>query len=256
MVVRQEKWWSSQLQRPMPIAIYGHFGFPLLLFPTAMADFLEYERFGLIEVLRPWIEQGVCKVYTIDSINADSWLNPAVPGSERIRRHKAYNRYVVDEVVPFIEADCRGRVPIITGGASLGAFHAANLFFQRPDRFAGTIALSGVYNLQAYSGGYFDEDCYFNSPVHYVANLDDAYWLPLLRQRQQIYLACGQGAYERPEATVEIATILAAKGIPHVMDLWGPEYAHDWPTWRAMMPHYVECIARGDLWQQWLRQSA
>lgn len=239
---RQEGWWSPHVQRPMPIAIYGHFGFPILLFPTAMADFLEYERFGLIESLRPWIEQGVCKVYTINSVNADSWLNPHIPPRERIVRHIAYNRYVTEEVIPFIHADCRGHILVLTAGASLGAFHAANLFFQRPDLFAGTIALSGVYDLQAYSGGYFDEDCYFNSPVHYLANLNDGYWLPLLRRRQWIFLACGQGPYERPEATLQLSSILTAKGVPHVADVWGAEYAHDWPTWRVMMPHYVERV--------------
>mgnify|MGYP001773151007 CR=1 FL=1 len=224
----------------MPIAVYGHFGVPILLFPTAMADFLEYERFGLVEVLTPWIERGVCKLYSVNSVNAESWLHPELPPRERILRHIAYNRYVVEEVVPFIAADCRGPVPIVTAGASLGAFHAANLFFQRPDLFAGTIAMSGVYNLQVYSGGYFDEDCYFNSPVHYLANLADDYWLPLLRCKQHIYLACGQGAYERPEATLELSDILTAKGIPHRAELWGPEYPHDWSTWRAMMPQYVE----------------
>ncbi|MEN3027033.1 MAG: esterase [Chlorobiota bacterium] len=237
---RVEEWWSPQLGRRMPVAVYGHFGVPILLFPTAMADFLEYERFRLIEVLWPWIEQGVCKLYTINSINADSWLHPTLPPRERILRHMAYNRYVVQEVVPFIVADCQGPQPIITSGASLGAFHAANLFFQRPDIFAGTIALSGVYDLQVYSNGYFDDDCYFNSPIHFLPNLNDDYWLPLLRQRRHIYLACGRGAYERPEATLQLSAILSAKGIPHTVEVWGPEWPHDWQTWRAMMPRYVE----------------
>ncbi len=240
MQKRTDSWWSPHLSKPMPIAVYGHFGVPILLFPTAMADFLEYERFGMVEVLRPWVEQGVCKLYSINSVNAESWLNPHIPPRERILRHVAYNRYVTEEVVPFIYADCRGRVPIVTAGASLGAFHAANLFFQRPDLFEGTIAMSGVYNLQAYSNGYFDGDCYFNSPVHYLPNLNDEYWLPLLRAKRHIYVACGRGAYERPEATEELAGILAAKAIPHVVEIWGPEHPHDWGTWLAMMPHFVE----------------
>lgn len=239
---RTESWWSPRLEKPMPIAVYGHFGVPILLFPTALADFLEYERFGVVEALIAWIERGVCKLYTINSVNAESWLHPTLPPRERILRHLAYNRYVTEEVVPFIEADCRGKVPIITAGASLGAFHAANLFFQRPDLFEGTIALSGVYNLQAYSNGYFDDDCYFNSPVHYLPNLSDTYWLPLLQRKRHIYLACGQGAYERPEATLELSAILTAKGIPHAAHIWGPEYPHDWQTWRAMMPYYVEQV--------------
>ncbi|MDW7996059.1 MAG: alpha/beta hydrolase-fold protein, partial [Bacteroidota bacterium] len=178
MQARCDTWWSPHLQKTMPIAIYGHYGTPILLFPTAMADFLEYERFGLVEVLRPWIEHGVCKLYAVNSVNAESWLNPHVAPRERILRHIAYNRYVTEEVMGFIRADCYGSVPVITAGASLGAFHAANLFFQRPDLFAGVIAMSGVYDLRVYSDGYFDDDCYFNSPVHYLPNLSDEYWLP------------------------------------------------------------------------------
>ncbi len=236
-------WWSPATERTLRIAVYGHWGIPILMFPTAMADALEYERFGLVEALRGWLEGGRCKLYCVDSLNAESWLAPPeVPPAVRSQRHRAYNRYITEEVVPFIYAHCRGRQPILTAGASFGAYHAANLFFRRPDLFVGVIAMSGEYNLLAYTGGYMDEECYFNSPVHYLANLDDHVWLPLLRSRPQQYFVSGQGAYERPEATLELSRILSSKAIPHVAELWGAEWAHDWPTWRAMMPVYLERV--------------
>ncbi|MBA4168197.1 MAG: esterase, partial [Chitinophagaceae bacterium] len=68
-------WWSPALQKEMPVAVYGHYGFSLLLVPTAGADFLEYERFQLIEALRPFTEAGKVKIFSIDSINNDSWMN-------------------------------------------------------------------------------------------------------------------------------------------------------------------------------------
>ena len=46
-------WYSPRLQREMPIAVYGNYGFALLLVPTAAADYLEYERFQLIDALAP-----------------------------------------------------------------------------------------------------------------------------------------------------------------------------------------------------------
>ena len=38
-------WYSHNLNMDMPLVAYGHAGYPLLMFPTAAADYLEYERF-------------------------------------------------------------------------------------------------------------------------------------------------------------------------------------------------------------------
>jgi esterase/lipase superfamily enzyme len=29
------------------------------------------------------------------------------------------------------------------------------------------------------------------------------------------------------------------KGIWYELDVWGPEWSHDWPTWRNMLPQYL-----------------
>ena len=141
--------------------------------------------------------------------------------------------------MPFIFRDCDGQVPIITSGVSLGALHAANTLFRRPDVFDGTIAMSGIYDLKEYSKGYFDEDCYFNSPTDYLPNLTDQYWLNLLRSKHHIHILTGSGNYEDPGASLEIGNILQSKGISHDLDVWGGDYTHDWPTWRAMLPHVI-----------------
>jgi len=49
----------------------------------------------------------------------------------------------------------------------------------------------------------------------------------------------GQGAYERPEYSRELSGLLASKGIPHELDIWGYDMPHDWPTWRAMTRYYI-----------------
>ena len=71
-------WFSDRLQKEMPIAVYGHYGFSLLLVPTAAADFLEYERFQLIQAISPFIDSGKIKVFsmifqTAHSIVAVRW---------------------------------------------------------------------------------------------------------------------------------------------------------------------------------------
>lgn len=234
------KFYSPILNKEMDIVAYGDYGFALLLFPTAAADFLEYERFQLIDTLKPYIEGGKCKVYSINSINNESWLNDTMSPQDKATRHQQFNEYVVNEVVPFIYKDCNGQVPIITSGASLGALHSANTFFRRPDIFKGTIAMSGSYDLTDYSKGYFDETCYFNSPVHYLPNLEDENVLNELRNSNHIHILTGQGNYENPIGSEILSAILNAKGVPNDLEMWGFDVPHDWPTWRKMLPYIIE----------------
>jgi esterase/lipase superfamily enzyme len=235
------KWYSPNLNKEMEIVVYGHFGYALLMFPTAAADYLEYERFHLIDTISHFINNGKLKAFSINSINNESWLNNNMYPAHKAIRHQQYNRYVVEEVVPFIHHHCRGLVPIITTGASLGALHAANSFFRRPDIFSGTIAMSGSYDLKSYTKGYYDENVYFNSPVDYLPNWNDEYMLNNLR-RGKIVIATGQGSYEDPNASIHLSNILNSKGVRHWLDLWGYDMPHDWPTWRKMLPYFLSYI--------------
>ena len=232
------KWWSPNLNKDMEIAVYGHYGYALLMFPTAAADFLEYERFQLIDCIASFINDGKLKAFSINSINNESWLNRNMHPSHKAIRHQQYNQYVTEEVVPFIKRHCSETVLIITTGSSLGALHAINSFFRRPDLFAGTIAMSGNYNLKYYTNGYYDDNCYFNSPVDYLPNCNDENILNQLRHKS-IIIASGQGAYEDPDSSRRLSDILNAKGISHWLDLWGHDITHDWPTWRKMLPYFL-----------------
>jgi len=233
-------WYSPSLQKEMPVAVYGHYGFALLLIPTAAADYLEYERFQLIDAIRPYIESGKVKVFSIDSINNESWMNRQMEPRHQAIRHQQWNEYVFNEVIPFIKTHTSADTPIIVSGASFGALHSANLFFRRPDLINGCLAMSGVYDLTEYTHGYFDEDVYYNSPAHYLPNLSDHGVLEQIRKSQHIHFLSGSGAYEDPDASRRIAGILYNKGIWYELDIWGPDMKHDWPTWRSMLPHYLE----------------
>jgi len=236
---RLDGWHSPSLNKHMEIVTYGHYGIALLLLPTAAADFLEYERFQLIDALKPLIDSGKIKVFSVNSINSESWLNSKMHPRHKAMRHTQFNDYIHNEVVPYIKTHTSDETPIVISGASLGALHSANLFFKRPDLFGGLIAMSGNYDLATYTKGYHDEDVYFNSPMQYLPNLNDDHYLPMLREKKHIYLLTGSGDYETPEATQSFAALLKAKGIPHELYVWGPDMAHDWPTWRAMLPHYL-----------------
>jgi esterase/lipase superfamily enzyme len=238
---RIDRWRSPALGLEMPIVTYGHAGHPVLLFPTAAADFLENERFWLVKAIEPLIMAGRIRVFSIDSINRLAWMDRKLPVPEQARRQALYSRYIEDEVVPFMRHIVgHGTVRAVTTGASFGCFHAANALFRRPDLFSGVIGMSGFYDLSGgYFKGYSDDNCYFNNPMWYVANMEGEA-LTMLRERSSITLVAGQGAYEKPEATERFHDVLDAKGIPHVFDKWGHDVNHDWPWWRKMLPHYLE----------------
>jgi esterase/lipase superfamily enzyme len=232
-------WFSPQLQKEMPIAVYGHYGFALLLIPTAAADYLEYERFQLIESLAPFVLSGKVKLFSINSINNESWMNDHIDSRQKSIRHQQFNNYVIEEVIPFVKNCTSAETPIISCGASFGALHAMNLFLKRPDLLNGVLGLSGVYDLTEYTKGYFDDDVYFNSPQHYLPNLADHSLLEQIRRSNHIYLFSGSGAYEAPNAARSFASILYNKGINYELDIWGSEWPHEWHTWRAVLPNII-----------------
>ena len=233
-------WYSPALQKDMPVVTYGDYGFALLLVPTAAADYLEYERFQLIDTLAPFINSGKVKVFSVNSINTESWLNKEMQSDHKAIRQNQFNEYVYNEVIPFIKNSTSNETPIITCGASFGALHSMNLFLKRPDLINGVIAMSGVYDLTEYTDGYFDDQVYFNSPMHYIKNLEDHYMLEQIRSSNHLHILTGSGAYEDPNASKAFAGLLYSKGINYELDVWGEEWKHDWPTWRAMLPVYFE----------------
>lgn len=233
-------WYSPALQKEMPVVVYGHYGFALLLIPTAAADFLEYERFQMIETMRPWIEAGKLKVYSVNSINTESWMNYQMEGSHKAIRHNQFNDYIYNEVVPFIRNTSSSDTMIYTCGASFGALHSMNLFLKRPDILNGVIAMSGVYELTEYTRGYWDEQVYFNSPMHYIPNLADHHTLEQIRKSPHIHIVTGSGSFEDPSSSGRFGKVLYDKGIHYNLDIWGEEWPHDWQTWRTMIPVYLE----------------
>lgn len=232
-------WHSSRTNRDMPIVTYGHYGFALLLIPTAGADYLEYERFGLINTIAPFIDAGKVKVFSINSMNKESWMNYEMWGAHKAINHNNFNHYVFEEVIPFIRSNVGNDTLIFTCGASFGALHSMNLFLKRPDIINGVVAMSGVYDLTEYTRGYWDEQVYYNSPVHYVPNLHDNWYLDKIRASHHIHILSGSGDYEAPDENRRFSEILWSKGIWHDLEIWGPDIKHEWSTWHKMLPHVL-----------------
>jgi esterase/lipase superfamily enzyme len=235
-------WYSERLYRDMPLVAYGHYGTPVLMLPTAAADFLEYERFQLIDSVRPWIDAGKAKLYSVNSVNTLALLNEHASPQEKVAWLNRYDGYITEEVLPFIRQDCGGGdvKPLILG-ISLGAYLAGNIFFRHPHLFSGALLLSGSYDIRAYMGGMYNTDVYFNNPVDFLSQMRDGPELHELRHGgKKIVIFTGQGSYEAPDRSRRLSNILTAKGIPHWLDVWGHDVSHDWPWWRKCVPHYFE----------------
>ena len=224
----------------MGVQVYGHWGPPVLVFPTSAGDEHEYEGQGMIRGLAHHIEAGRVKFYCVDSTNNDSWLDDSAHPRHQSWIQAMYDAYIVNEVVPFIRNDCQSPdLRITTTGSSFGAYHAANTLFKHPDAFERCLALSGVYDLSRYADGDTDENFYFNNPAHYMANLNDERTIADLRNCD-IRLATGHGPWEDSEPTYQMSEILHARSIPHSVDDWGAMGGHDWPYWKYQMDQYIQ----------------
>ena len=233
------RWYTGRLGREMDILVYGHYGSPIVVFPTSGGDQREYEGQGMIDALGHHIDAGKVKLYCIDTANNQSWYDRSAHPRHRSWVQVMFDEYVASELVPFIESHCQSPgIGITTTGASFGAYHAVNTLFKHPDKFRRCLALSGVYDIRKFMDGDYDDNFYFNNPMDYVANLSDPWYYHHLRQ-DDIRLATGNGPYEDSGPTRRFSDLLHRKGIPHSLDDWGPDGGHDWPYWKKMMNEYI-----------------
>jgi len=232
---------SSHLNREMPFKIYGHAGKPMLVFPSSGGSFHEYDDFGMIDAIWPFIEYGDITVYTADSIDAESWLNHGLHPHDKAVVHNNYDNYIIHELLPLIKYHSDWQGGLIATGASMGAYHAVNFYLRHPDAFDTAVALSGIYDARFFTGDYMDKEVYLNSPVDYLRELGDEWYLNHYRKNNLI-ISAGQGRWEEDTLrdTRLLDTIFAEKGLPAWFDYWGYDVDHDWPAWRDQMPYFLQ----------------
>jgi esterase/lipase superfamily enzyme len=225
------------------VVAYGHWGRPLLAFPSERGAATDWERFGMVEAIAPLLDAGRVKLYCVTSYDAASWHDHSLPLEERARRHEVYERWIAGDVAAWIRADCAGEPEILLAGCSFGAYHAANFALRHADLFPFAVCMSGVYDVSVVGGGWERGDAvYFQNPMDYVANLHGDH-LDWLRSRVSLQLVCGQGQWEDTtgalDSTRRFADLLAEQGIRHDLDLWGHDVPHDWPSWARQLAHHL-----------------
>ena len=234
------RWRSPRLGQDISLVRWGHLGQPVLLFPTAGGDAEEAERMGLVGAVAPLLEAGRVKLYACDSLAGRALADKVGSEAHRCWMLNAYQDYVASEVVPAIRTDCRDDgIEPIAAGASIGAFMAVAVACRYPHLFRAALGMSGTYDLEKLLGFRGNEDFYFSSPLAFLPNLGDEAILHRLRQRF-VLLAFGQGRWENPDEAWRMADVLGAKGVPNRVDPWDARYDHDWPTWREMLPIYLD----------------
>ena len=220
--------------RHMHMWRFGHYGSPLLAFPSASGMAHEWQVHGMVEALSDLIEGGKLKLYCTESNVAEAWTCRDADPAWRIQRHMDFERYIVDELVPLIRDDCETRdIPVAVSGTSLGAYYSANFSLKHPETFRYALCLSGRYDVSWLTGGFVNQDIYFNNPLSYLSGLegDD---LERVREHAHLVLVCGQGKWEdgNIEDTNRLADSLTEKGISHQRDVWGHDVSHEWEWWR------------------------
>jgi esterase/lipase superfamily enzyme len=238
---REFELWSDELGVAGRIIVHGTYGRPLIAFPSQQGDVADWERGGMVDAVQWLINEGRVKVYSVASNDTESWFS-GVSLEDAARRHDAYERWLVERVVPFIWEDCDGFQEILLTGCSFGAYHAANFALRHAELFPAAICMSGVYDLSGVAGGERGMAAYFHDPMAYVGNLHGDH-LEWLRRQLTLVLVCGQGMWEDTtgslEGTRRFGAKLAEKGLRHELDVWGHDVAHDWPWWQRQLAHHL-----------------
>lgn len=214
--------------------VYGHKGYPVIIFPSTMGRYYESRDFKLIDTAKWFLEEGLVQLFCIDSIDKQSWYNKKVHPAKRVQNHIWYDKMILEELVEKIRWNT-GTGKVAVSGASFGGYHAANFAFRHPEVVSHLFSMSGAFDIKSFMDGYYDDNVYFNNPLDFLPDSDN----PAIHD---IKIILGTSEWDIClEANQKLSHILNQKGINHWLDLRGWE-KHDWPLWRKMFPHYISTI--------------
>ena len=168
-------------------------------------------------------------------MDAESWYNKQIPPADRARRHDEYDRYLRDEMLPYITSRTGGN--IVTVGASFGAYHAANVAARYPGVVTKAICFSGLYDVYQFLDGYWDDTL-------------------LLPHADGLHREHGRGVEgeasrrssgsSRPARTTrssrqnrEFAALLERQGQRVQAEFWPGVFGHDWPFWKEHIRRFI-----------------
>ena len=226
------EFYSNNLNRTMPLKVYGHAGRPVLFIPCQDGRFFDFENFHLTDTFAPWIDSGKVIVFAIDTIDIETWSDKNGDPYYRIRHHEEWINYITREVVPFIrdyvneKNGWEGYPGIMTFGCSMG--------------------LSGIYHASYFFGDYMDEVVYNNSITDYMSGMSNDHPFIARYNNNKAVVCVGMGVWEEPWSTQYLDKRFHELGINIWVDYWGSDVNHDWPWWYKQVPYFLPYLLEGE----------
>lgn len=225
------KYYSRHLDREIHMSVFGHWGYPVIVFPTTLSRFFQAKDLGLVHSVRHFIESGKIKLFCVDSIDQDSWYGKHLHPGMRVSNYIQYDKFLAHELIPSIREECQVE-KVGVAGCSFGGYHAANFAFKHPDLVAYLISMSGAFDMSSFMDGHYDDNFYFNNPVDYMKN--EQGW-----RYGHMKIILGTSEWDIClNSNLQMSKILNNIGVEHWLDVRGWE-KHDWPLWNKMFPYYL-----------------
>ena len=79
---------APDFDRSGTVIRYGHWGRPVVVFPSEQGRAWDYENNGMVGAVADLVEAGRCKLYCVDSFDDRTWSDTSMPLEERARRHR------------------------------------------------------------------------------------------------------------------------------------------------------------------------
>lgn len=210
------KFYSQYLQRDFEMLVFGHSGQPVILFPKTRGRYYEMKDSGVINELSGHIESGKIKVYCPDTIDNESWYNYNIDPSDRVKKHLAYEKTILKDVIDFAKYELDSR-RVGVAGFEFGAYHSANLAFKYPNLISNLFCFGGTYDIKRHIMGFYNHDCYFNNPPDYLPGLQDEWYINYLKE-MDIRIIIGKEDQYYLE-NLQISEILSEKKVSHLFDI-------------------------------------
>ena len=244
MQYEEASWYSERINRVMNVKVYGHYGIPFICYPCQNKKSDDFYHNGMIDALAEYIEQGKIKLYCVDSNDDETVDNHSWDRAHASLMLTKFHEYIVDEVLPFVYSKQGGYCEPYLFGCSMGATHAANHFFRRPDLFAGFLGLSGNYDNSYFFHDYFDYNAYMNSPVHFIDNMSPFHpWIEQYNKRLMI-VCIGKGRFEElvSYSNYWLKEVTDKKDIHVWYNFWDENSVHDWESWTYEARYFIRHI--------------
>jgi esterase/lipase superfamily enzyme len=220
----------------MDLLVFGHSGWPVVVFPTSLGTFFEYENAGMVGALADKIDAGALQLFCVSTVDAETFYARHLPPRARLDRYLAWERYLIKDLAGLIRT-VNGSPTAGVTGCSFGGYHALTMALRHPDLFTSCVTMGGAFDISRFLDGYYDPDAYLLCPPHFLPGLTDDWFLSRIRRNKWVFVT---GEHDICRGDTEgAAKLLGDRQVPTHLHVWGNGSVHDWPEWIKMARAYV-----------------